>query len=345
MAIAVHMVEQEHEALVWEIAEKIADERILDILFPVNKNEHEDEIEQERVGKTREKLKEMYKNGQFDDRYIEVELPESPGIGGISIMGPMGGGGIDEASDFLNSAMSNLFGKKKKKKKVKVSEAKKILTEQEADKLVDKAKVQQEALSRVENDGIIFLDEIDKITTSSDSGRSADVSRQGVQRDLLPIVEGSTVNTRYGVVRTDHILFIAAGAFHTSKPSDLIPELQGRFPIRVELDSLTTEDFIKILTHPQNALIKQYQALLNAEGVELVVKEDALKVIAEKATEVNDRTENIGARRLHTILTQILDDVMFNAPDTSKKFVLDAKTVHENIDDIVTDVDMSRYIL
>lgn len=228
---------------------------------------------------------------------------------------------------------------------MKVSEAKKILTEQEADKLVDKAKIQQEALSRVENDGIIFLDEIDKIATSSNSERSADVSRQGVQRDLLPIVEGSTVNTRYGVVRTDHILFIAAGAFHTSKPSDLIPELQGRFPIRVELDSLTTEDFIKILTHPRNALIKQYQALLKAEGVELVVKEEALKVIAEKATEVNDRTENIGARRLHTILTRILDDVMFNAPDTPKKFILDAKTVHENIDDIVTDEDMSRYIL
>ena len=345
VAIAVHMVEQEHEALVWEMAEKIAEERILDILFPVEKKELEDEIEQERVGKTREKLKEMYKNGQFDDRYIEVELQDSLGVGGISIMGPMGGGGIDEASEFLNSAMSNLFGKKKKKKKVKGSEAKKILTEQEADKLVDKAKIQQEALSRVENDGIIFLDEIDKIATSSNSERSADVSRQGVQRDLLPIVEGSTVNTRYGVVRTDHILFIAAGAFHTSKPSDLIPELQGRFPIRVELDSLTTEDFIKILTHPRNALIKQYQALLKAEGVELVVKEEALKVIAEKATEVNDRTENIGARRLHTILTRILDDVMFNAPDTPKKFILDAKTVHENIDDIVTDEDMSRYIL
>ena len=343
VSLAVHMVEQEHESLVWEMAEKVAEERILDLLFPVEKKESMDEVEKERVGKTRDKLKEMYYNGQFDDRFLEIEVQDSSGVGGISIMGPMGSG-LDETSDFLNNAMSNLFGKKKKRKKVKVSEAKKILTEQEADKMVDKAKVTQEALSRVENDGIIFLDEIDKIA-GSDTGRSADVSRQGVQRDLLPIVEGSTVNTRYGVVRTDHILFIAAGAFHMSKPSDLIPELQGRFPIRVELDSLTTEDFIKILTHPQNALIKQYQALLLTEGVVLDVKEDALRAIAEKATEVNEKTENIGARRLHTIMTRILDDVMFNAPDTPKKIVLDEKMVHENIDDIVTDVDMSRYIL
>lgn len=343
VSLSVHMVEQEHESLVWEMAEKVAEERILDLLFPVEKKESMDEVEKERVGKTREKLKEMYYNGQFDDRFIEIEVQDSPGVGGISIMGPMGNG-LDETSDFLNSAMSNLFGKKKKNKKVKVSEAKRILTEQEADKMVDKAKVTQEALSRVENDGIIFLDEIDKIA-GTDTGRNADVSRQGVQRDLLPIVEGSTVNTRYGVVKTDHILFIAAGAFHMSKPSDLIPELQGRFPIRVELDSLTTDDFIKILTHPQNALIKQYQALLLTEGVELDVNEDALRAIAEKATEVNEKTENIGARRLHTILTRILDDVMFNAPDTPKKIILDAKMVHDNIDDIVTDVDMSRYIL
>ncbi|MDD5582609.1 MAG: ATP-dependent protease ATPase subunit HslU [Candidatus Marinimicrobia bacterium] len=346
VAIAYHMVEEEHEYLVWEMAEKIAEERVLDILFPVKEKDTNDDIERDRMNKTREKLKEMYKNGQFDDRYIEIDVPDMSGVGGISIMGPMGdGGGLDEASDFLNNAMSNLFGKKRKKKKVKVIEAKEIITAQEAEKLVDKSKVQQEALSRVENDGIIFLDEIDKITTSSNSSHSVDVSRQGVQRDLLPIVEGSTVNTRYGVVKTDHILFIAAGSFHTSKPSDLIPELQGRFPIRVELDSLTTEDFVKILIHPQNALIKQYQALLQAEGIELIVKEDAIRVIAEKATEVNEKTENIGARRLHTILTHILDDVMFNAPDTSKKVVLDAKMVHDNLDDIVTDVDMSRYIL
>jgi ATP-dependent HslUV protease ATP-binding subunit HslU len=343
VSLAVHMVEQEHESLVWEMAEKAAEDKILDLLFPVDKKESMDDVEKERVGKTRDKLKEMYINGQFDDRFIEIEVQDSPGVGGISIMGPMGSG-LDETTDFLNSTMSNLFGKKKKSKKIKVSEAKRVLTEQEADKLVDKAKVTQEALSRVENDGIVFLDEIDKIA-GTDSGRSADVSRQGVQRDLLPIVEGSTVNTRYGVVRTDHILFIAAGAFHMSKPSDLIPELQGRFPIRVELDSLSTEDFIKILTHPKNALIKQYQALLLTEGVELIVKEDALRAIAEKATEVNEKTENIGARRLHTIMTRILDDVMFNAPDTTKKIILDEKMVHENIDDIVTDVDMSRYIL
>jgi ATP-dependent HslUV protease ATP-binding subunit HslU len=260
--------------------------------------------------------------------------------------GGMGGDMMDNPGDFLNEAMSNLLGNKKgpKKKKMKVSEARNILIEEEAQKLIDKAKVQDEAIDRVQHHGIVFIDEIDKIAISNES-KGADVSRQGVQRDLLPIVEGSTVKTRYGFVKTDHILFIASGAFHASKPSDLIPEMQGRFPIRVELDSLTTEDFVKILTHPQNALIKQYQALLGSEEVELVFEEDAIHEIAAKATEVNDKTENIGARRLHTIMTQILDDIMFNAPDGRKKIVVNAQHVKDSLDAIVTDDDLSRYIL
>ena len=225
-----------------------------------------------------------------------------------------------------------------------VNEARKILLDEEAQKLIDRSKVIDEAIDRVQHDGIVFLDEIDKIAITSES-KGPDVSRQGVQRDLLPIVEGSTVKTRYGFVKTDHILFIASGAFHASKPSDLIPELQGRFPIRVELDSLTTEDFVNILTHPENALIKQYQALLGAEEVDLVFEKNAIREIAIKATEVNDKTENIGARRLHTIMTQILDDIMFNAPDDRKKIVITAEHVQQSLEAIVMDDDLSRYIL
>jgi ATP-dependent HslUV protease ATP-binding subunit HslU len=349
--MAVDMVEKEHEELVKQRAEELAEKRLMDLLFPVEKKENLDPEEIERIDKTRDRLKEMYRDGKFDERYVEIDAPaKSPNIAGISIMGPMDGGMggdmMDNPGDFINEAMSNLLGGKKgpKKKKMKVPDARKILIEQESQKLIDQAKVQDEAIDRVQHHGIVFIDEIDKIAINNES-KGADVSRQGVQRDLLPIVEGSTVKTRYGFVKTDHILFIASGAFHTSKPSDLIPELQGRFPIRVELDSLTTDDFTKILTHPQNALIKQYQALLASENVELVFDDDAIREIAAKATEVNDKAENIGARRLHTIMTQILDDIMFNAPNGKKKIVVTAEHVKKSLEAIVTDDDLSRYIL
>lgn len=341
--IAYHIVEQEYESRVWDDAKKMAEDRILSKLFPVPESKNIDEQEEERIEKTRTKLRKMFKDGKFEDKYIEIEVGQQQPSGGISVMGPISGD-MEGAGDFLNDAMSSLMGRKKKKQKTKVKDARRILTQEEAQKLIDKSKVNQETLNRVENNGIVFLDEIDKIA-SDKSGRGADVSRQGVQRDLLPIVEGSTVNTKYGIVRTEHILFIAAGSFSKTKPSDLIPELQGRFPIRVELNSLSTNDFVQILTHPQNALIKQYQALLKAEKIDLTFTKGAIKTIAEKSTEVNTKTENIGARRLHTVLTQILDDLMFDAPDVDKKITIDDKKVHSSLDKIVLDEDLSRYIL
>lgn len=341
--IAYHIVEQEYESRVWDDAKKMAEDRILSKLFPVPESKNIDEQEEERIEKTRTKLRKMFKDGKFEDKYIEIEVGQQQPFGGISVMGPISGD-MEGAGDFLNDAMSSLMGRKKKKQKTKVKDARRILTQEEAQKLIDKSKVNQETLNRVENNGIVFLDEIDKIA-SDKSGRGADVSRQGVQRDLLPIVEGSTVNTKYGIVRTEHILFIAAGSFSKTKPSDLIPELQGRFPIRVELNSLSTNDFVQILTHPQNALIKQYQALLKAEKIDLTFTKGAIKTIAEKSTEVNTKTENIGARRLHTVLTQILDDLMFDAPDVDKKITIDDKKVHSSLDKIVLDEDLSRYIL
>jgi ATP-dependent HslUV protease ATP-binding subunit HslU len=348
--MAVDMVEKEYRELVKQNAEELVHARIMDLLFPIESTEKPDEEELSRINKTRERLQVMYEEGKFDDRYVEIEAPaKKPNIAGISIMGPMDGGFdgdmMENPGDFINEAMSSLLGNKKiQKKKMPVKEARKFLLEEEAQKLIDRSKVIEEAIERVQHDGIVFLDEIDKIAIANES-KGPDVSRQGVQRDLLPIVEGSTVKTRYGFVKTDHILFIASGAFHTSKPSDLIPELQGRFPIRVELESLTTEDFVNILTHPENALIKQYQALLGAEDVELVFDKDAIREVAVKATEVNDKTENIGARRLHTIMTQILDDIMFNAPDGRKKIVITAGHVRESLESIVSDDDLSRYIL
>jgi len=348
--MAIDMVEKEHADLVKQRAEELAEKRLMDLLFPVEKKENMDPAEVERIDKTRDRLKDMYRDGKFDDRYVEIDVStKMPNVAGISILGPsdgLGGDMMDNPGDFLNDAMNNLLGKNKgpKKKKMKVPDARKILIEEESQKLIDQQKVQDEAIDRVQHHGIVFIDEIDKIAISNES-KGADVSRQGVQRDLLPIVEGSTVKTRYGFVKTDHILFIASGAFHTSKPSDLIPELQGRFPIRVELDSLTTDDFTKILTHPQNALIKQYQALLAAEDVKLIFEDEAIHEIAEKATAVNDKAENIGARRLHTIMTQILDEIMFNAPNEQKKIVVNAEHVNKALEAIVTDDDLSRYIL
>ena len=238
-----------------------------------------------------------------------------------------------------------LFPKRTKKRKVKVPEALEILSQEEAQRLVDMEKVVQKAIATVEQSGIIFLDEIDKIS-GREGTQGPDVSREGVQRDLLPIVEGSTVTTKYGMVKTDHILFIASGAFHTSKPSDLVPELQGRFPIRVELKSLGTSDFVRILTEPKNALVLQYESLLRTEGIELVFEDDAISAIAEIATEVNARTENIGARRLHTVLERLLDEILFDAPDRpEKQIIIDAKYVYHKLEDIKDDVDLSRYIL
>lgn len=338
-----HIVEKEFEKKVWGNAKKLAEDIIIAKLFPIPDSKKDDETKKERRETTREKLRKMYKDGKFDDKYIEVDISQENSSGGISIMGPIGGD-MDEVGDFFNDAVGSLMGKKKKKQKIKVKNALKILTQEEVKKLIDTAKVNEETINRVENNGIVFLDEIDKVASNQKNG-NANVSREGVQRDLLPIVEGSTVNTKYGIIKTDHILFIAAGAFSNTKPSDLIPELQGRFPIRVELNSLSTKDFIQILTHPQNALIKQYKALLKAEKIDLKFTKGAIKTIAEKSTEVNTKTENIGARRLHTILTQILENLMFEAPDVDDKITIDDKKVHSTLDKIVMDEDLSRYIL
>jgi ATP-dependent HslUV protease ATP-binding subunit HslU len=262
----------------------------------------------------------------------------------MQIMGPLGG---DDMGINIQEIMSSMLPKKKKKRKTTISEAHEIIAQEEAQKLIDIDAVQKEAIRRVENSGIIFIDEIDKIAGGSSKSHGPDVSREGVQRDLLPIVEGSNVNTKYGVVKTDHVLFIASGAFHVAKPSDLIPELQGRFPIRVELRSLTEDDFVKILTIPQNALLKQYSALLDSEGVTLTFEEDGIREIARLATIVNEQVENIGARRLHTILTTLLDEILFDVPDQNKSsnYVIDGKLVSDKLDTLVKNRDLSKYIL
>ncbi len=291
---------------------------------------------------TREKLRRLLRDGKLDERTVEVEVSENR-------QGPMievfSTAGVEDMGFNIKELFGNIFPQKKKKTRVKVSEAMDLLANEEAQRLVDMDKVTRTAIDRVEQSGIIFLDEIDKIV-GSDNAHGPDVSREGVQRDLLPIVEGSTVNTRYGMIRTDHILFIAAGAFSMSKPSDLIPELQGRFPIRVELDSLGKDDFIRILTEPHNALVTQYIEMLATEGVQLEFTKDAIAGIAEIATIVNERTENIGARRLYTIMETLLDEVSFDAPDLEDKHVIiDADYVQEVLSDIIEDEDLSRYIL
>src|SRR6185295_5921072 len=290
--------------------------------------------------RTREKLRERLREGKLDDRIVELEVKERGPTFEIAT-----NAGIEEMGINLKDDLSPLFGQRSRKRKMRVNEALDYLVQEEEQKLVDMDQVTRVALERVERNGIIFLDEVDKIS-GREGGHGPDVSREGVQRDILPIVEGTTVNTRYGFVRTDHILFIAAGAFHVSKPSDLIPELQGRFPIRVELKSLTEEDFIRILREPKNALIKQYQALLDTEGIKLTFTEDSLKEIAAFAARVNESTENIGARRLHTILEKLLEEISFDGPDLKKKNVkVDAVYVRKQLADIVKDQDLSRYIL
>lgn len=333
--IAVNMIAEEEKQKVRARAEDLAEERILDLLYPKGKPEEAD-----ASNDTREKLRKLLREGKLDERYVDIEVSSR----NLPIQ-LFTQSGVEEMDVNIADMLGNLFPKRTKKRKVKVPEATGILIQEEAQKLIDMDKVVKLAIERVEQSGIIFIDEIDKIA-GRESMAGPDVSREGVQRDLLPIIEGCTVNTKHGMVRTDHILFVGAGAFHVSKPSDLIPELQGRFPIRVELDPLTKEDFLKILTEPKNALIRQYKELLKTEGIDLVFKDDSISEIAETAAHVNESTENIGARRLHTILEKILEEISFNAPDISKgKIVIDAKYVKEKIADIVKDRDLSRYIL
>jgi ATP-dependent HslUV protease ATP-binding subunit HslU len=283
------------------------------------------------------------KSGEMDDKMIEFDSTAQSAFG-MQVLGPFG---MDDMGINLQEIMGNMMPKKKKKRKTSIADARNLIAQEEAQKLIDMEQVQKEAIQRVENTGIVFIDEIDKVASSGSKASGPDVSREGVQRDLLPIVEGSNVNTKYGVVRTDHVLFIASGAFHVAKPSDLIPELQGRFPIRVELRSLTEDDFVKILTTPENALLKQYSALLETEGVKLEFTKDAIREIAKIATEVNEQVENIGARRLHTILTTLLDEILFDVPDKipEDKVVIDADMVNQKLDSIVKNRDLSKFIL
>jgi ATP-dependent HslUV protease ATP-binding subunit HslU len=350
---AVNLVRGEETQKVEIQARELAEERLLDLLLPRStvENKAEDEqspgplrIVQEGPGAqnaTREKLRHLLREGKLDDRYVEVETTDR----NLPIVEIFSGSGMEEMDINIRDMFGNLFPQRRKKRKVKIPEALTIFAQEEAQKLVDMDKVVRLAIERVEQSGIMFLDEIDKIA-GRESIHGPDVSREGVQRDILPIVEGTTVTTKYGMVRTDHILFIAAGAFHVSKPSDLIPELQGRFPIRVELNSLGKEEFIRILQEPQNALIKQYMALLKTESVDLTFTDDAIVEIAEVAQLINERTQNIGARRLYTIMEKLLDEISFDAPDIrGRKITIDSTYVREKLKDFVEDEDLSRYIL
>jgi ATP-dependent HslUV protease ATP-binding subunit HslU len=335
---AVNMVKAEESRKVERKAEEMGEERLLDLLLPHGRGASK---EGEEAKTTREKLRKLLRQGKLDEKYVEVEVVDR----NLPIVEIFSASGMEEMDINIKEMVGNLFPKKKKQRKVKVQEALHILSQEEAHKLVDMEAVIKQAIERVEQAGIIFLDEIDKIA-GRESTHGPDVSREGVQRDLLPIVEGTTVTTKYGLVRTDHVLFIASGAFHVSKPSDLIPELQGRFPIRVELDSLGKEDFIRILTEPENALIKQYMALMETESVKLDYKEDGIAEIAGTAALINARTENIGARRLYTIMERLLDEISFDAPEmTGKTMVIDAAYVKEKLGTFIEDEDLSRYIL
>jgi ATP-dependent HslUV protease ATP-binding subunit HslU len=354
--IAVDMVREEKIEEVAEKAENNAEERVLDLLLPQRSNaalydfDSDADASNEAAGpdrdeqfqKTREKLRAQLREGKLDNRLVEMEVREKS-FPTIEVAGPQG---VEEMGINMKDMLGNLFQGRTKRQRMRVDEALEYLIQEEEERLVDMDAVARAALERVESSAIIFLDELDKIAGRESSGSGPDVSREGVQRDLLPIVEGTTVNTRYGMVRTDHVLFIAAGAFHVSKPSDLIPELQGRFPIRVELDTLTLEDFKRILTEPKNSLVKQYKALLETEGIELDFTEDAIDALARFAVRVNEQTENIGARRLHTIMEKVLDEISFEGPDLEpKRQLIDAEYVGRTISDIVKDQDLSRYVL
>ncbi len=344
---AIDMVREEKLDEVAERAEEAAEERVLDVLLPATPpavelgNPAAEAQRREQASRTREKLRAQLREGKLDQRVVEVEVRERS-VPAFEIISNQG---VEEMDINVKDMLSGFFGQAKKKRKMTVAEAFDYLIQEEESRLIDMDQVTRVAVERAEQMGIIFIDEIDKIA-GRETGHGPDVSREGVQRDILPIIEGTTVNTRYGMIRTDHILFIAAGAFHITKPSDLIPELQGRLPIRVELSSLTEGDFVRILTEPKNALIKQYTALLETEGVKLTFSEDAIAALARYAALVNEQTENIGARRLHTILEKVLDDISFEAPDLKKKTVkIDSAYVTKQLADIVKNQDLSRYIL
>jgi ATP-dependent HslUV protease ATP-binding subunit HslU len=345
--LAVKMVKDELMAGVRERAEHLAEDRVLDLLLPRRSAEAYSSGTLEGVGPdasrdtTREKLRTQLRDGRLDDRIVEVETQAQT----VPMVEVLSGQGMEQMGIDLKEMLSNIMPSRTKRRRLRISEARRLLVQEEAQKLVDMEEVVSQAVRRVEDAGIVFIDELDKVA-GREGGHGPDVSRQGVQRDLLPIVEGSSVTTKYGVVRTDHVLFIAAGAFHVAKPADLIPELQGRFPIRVELDPLTRADFVRILTEPRNALIRQYVELLATEGVRLTFTDDAVQAIADLAIRVNDGTENIGARRLYTIMEKLLEEISFDAPGLpGKDITIDAAYVDERLRDIVRDQDVSRYIL
>jgi len=352
--LAVNMAKKDEQEKIGAKADELAEEKLLDILLPKKKDDAGEAAEGDKetvlevvktdraeTNTTRDKLRRMLRDGKMDERYVELETTNKS----VPMVEIFSSSGLEEMEFNMKEAFGSIFPGKKKKRRVKVPEALKIIAQEESQKLIDMDKVIEDAVRITEQNGIIFLDELDKVA-GSESTHGPDVSREGVQRDLIPIVEGSTVITKYGMVKTDHVLFIAAGAFNVSKPSDLLPELQGRFPIRVELDSLSSEDFIRILTEPRNALIKQYKALLETEGVELVFEESAIREIASMSSIVNERMEDIGARRLHTIMEKLLDEISFDAPDMDKKkVVIDDKYVKERLEDILEDENLSQYIL
>jgi ATP-dependent HslUV protease ATP-binding subunit HslU len=351
--LAVNMLKEEEKERVQERAQEVAEERLLDLLLPPSPRRADEElpgptaegVQTHGAGgdrqETRDKIRRFWKEGRLDERFVELEVADMK----IPVVEIFSGSGMEDMDVQIKDMFGNLFPKKRKRRKVKVPEAMEILVQEEAQRLIDMDRVVKDALDRVQHSGIIFLDELDKVA-GREHAHGPDVSREGVQRDLLPIVEGSTVNTKYGMVRTDHILFIAAGAFHVTKPSDLIPELQGRFPIRVELHSLTADDFVRILTEPQNALVRQYVEMMKTESVELAIDEMAIRRIADLAQEVNERTEDIGARRLYTMMERLLEDISFEAPERSgERIVIDAVYVDGKLDQLVKDQDLSRYIL
>lgn len=339
--ISVKMIREEEQARVEVRAQEVAEEKVLDLLMPVMVKELEDLPPPER----REKLRQMLREGKLNSKTVELKSqPRPPAMPSIEVVAATS---LEEMSSNIKDMFSNIVAPKQRKKHVKVEEALNFLTEEEAARMIDMEGVIKQAVDRVEQNGIVFLDEVDKIASRAGETRyGPDVSREGVQRDILPVVEGSTVTTKHGLVRTDHILFIAAGAFHATKPSDLIPELQGRFPIRVELDSLNKEDFYRIITEPDNSLTKQYVAMMKTEGIDLLFTDDALKEICDIAATVNQQMEDIGARRLHTVMEKVLEDISFTAPESKKKkVVVDQKFVSKALADIVKDRDLSRYIL